>query len=51
MFDRSGLPPKWAGASFESMLESLVEIAPFEGSPTDAIGDFTWSANACRMEL
>ncbi|MGO6984246.1 helix-turn-helix domain-containing protein [Rhizobium leguminosarum] len=28
------------------MLESLGEIAPFEGSTTDGIEDFTWSANA-----
>ncbi|MGZ2461678.1 AraC family transcriptional regulator [Rhizobium anhuiense] len=46
MFSNSELAPRWAGTSFESMLETLVEIAPFEGTPTDAIEDFTWSANA-----
>lgn len=46
MFNNSELPPRWAGTSFEGMLKSLVEIAPFEGSTTDAMEGFTWSANA-----
>ncbi|MGM5058373.1 helix-turn-helix transcriptional regulator [Rhizobium sp. 814_E9_N1_1] len=46
MFNDSALPPRWAGKNFEGMLETLVEIAPFEGSSTDDIKDFAWSANA-----
>lgn len=46
MFNNSELPPRWAGTNFEGMLETLVEIAPFEGSTTDAREGFTWSANA-----
>ncbi|WP_245433045.1 helix-turn-helix domain-containing protein [Rhizobium sp. L43] len=46
MFDNSELAPRWAGTNFESMLETLVEVAPFEGYSTDAMEGFTWSANA-----
>lgn len=58
MFNNSELVPRWAGTNFESMLETLVEVAPFEGYTTDAMegssakhtifrssGRYSWRAN------